>query len=191
MSFSTFQIYLRAFFPRVPLWHWVVMGVVALALTVGLIGRKRFSVYGSIALGVAFFMGLYLLDALALVRIDSRWVEHPGIDLGAELRRIISGNEENLMLMLFNTAVFAPFGLALGVFLKSTGMGFWRCLGRVTMVAFGLSLCIECIQWALHVGIFEVTDLVLNAVGAGIGMGIALGMLRLFINREHPINQVE
>ena len=176
MSFSTFQIYLRAFFPRVPLWHWVVMGVVALALTVGLIGRKRFSVYGSIALGVAVFMGLYLLDALALVRIGGRWVEHPGIDLGAELRRITSGNEENLMLMLFNTAVFAPFGLALGAFLRSTGMGLWRCLGRVTLVAFGLSLCIECIQWALHVGIFEVTDLVLNTVGAGMGGMIALAI---------------
>ena len=169
MSSSTFQIYLRAFFPRVPMWHWVVMGVVALALTVGLIGRKRFSVYGSIALGVAVFMGLYLLDALALVRIGGRWVEHPGIDLGAELRRITSGNEENLMLMLSNAVVFAPFGLALGAFLRSTGMGLWRCLGRVTLLAFGLSLCIECIQWALHVGIFEVTDLVLNGLGVVIG----------------------
>lgn len=172
MSFSTFQIYLRAFFPRVPLWHWVLIGVVALAVV--LIGRKRFSVYGSIALGVAVFMGLYLLDALALVRIGGRWVEHPGIDLGAELRRITSGNEENLILMLFNTAVFSPFGLALGAFLRSTGMGLWRCLGRVTLAAFGLSLCIEFIQWALHVGIFEVTDLVLNTVGAGMGWIISL-----------------
>ena len=150
------------------------MSVVGLALTVGLIGRKRLSVYGAIALGVAVFMGLYLLDALALVRIGGRWVEHPGIDLGAELRRITSGNEENLMLMLFNTAVFAPFGLALGAFLKSTGMGLWRCLGRVTLVAFGLSLCIECIQWAFHVGIFEVTDLVLNTVGAIVWAGVAV-----------------
>ena len=181
MSFSTFQIYLRAFFPRVPVWHWVVMGVVALALTVVLIGQKRFSVYGSIALGVAVFMGLYLLDALALVRIGGRWVEHPGIDLGAELRRITSGNEENLMLMLFNTAVFAPFGLALGAFLRSTGMGLWRCLARVTLVAFGLSLCIECIQRPFHVGIFEVTDLVLNPVGAGMG-GIVVMFLGLDAN---------
>ena len=52
MPFSTFQIYLRAFFPRVPMWHWVVMGVVTLALTVVLIGRKRFSGYGPIAFGV-------------------------------------------------------------------------------------------------------------------------------------------
>lgn len=173
MPFSTFQIYLRALFPRVPLWHWVVMGVVA--LTVCLIGRKRFTVLGSIALGTAVFMGLYLLDALALVRIGGRWVEHPGIDLGAELQRITSGNEENLVLMLFNTAVFVPFGLALGAFLRSTGMGSWRCLGRVILVAFGLSLCIECIQWALHVGIFEVTDLVLNGVGGIVGAFVACG----------------
>jgi len=73
------------------------------------------------------------------------------------------------MLMLFNTAVFAPFGFALGVFLRSTGVGLWRCLRQVALVAFGLSLCIECIQWALHVGIFEVTDLVLNTVGARMG----------------------
>ena len=37
-------------------------------------------------------------------------------------------------------------------------------------MAFGLSLCIECIQGALHVGIFEGTDLVLNTVGAGMGV---------------------
>ena len=173
MSFSTFLIYLRAFFPHLPLWHWVVIGVVA--LTVCLIGRKRFIVHGSIALGTAFFMGLYILDALALVRIGSRWVEHPGFDLGAEFQRITSGNEENLMLMLFNMAVFVPFGLALGVFFRSTGMGLWRCLGRVTLVAFGLSFCIECIQWVLHVGIFEVTDLVLNTAGAGVGGGVVFG----------------
>jgi len=59
-------------------------------------------------------------------------------------------------------------------------MGMWRCLGRVTLVAFGLSLCIECIQLALHIGIFEETDLVLNTVGVGIG-----GIIFLIFPRIH------
>lgn len=59
--------------------------------------------------------------SLALIRIGGRWVERPSIDLGAELRRITFGNEEDLM--LFSAAVFALFELALGAFLRSIGMG--------------------------------------------------------------------
>ena len=123
MTFSTFQIYLRAFFPSIPVWHWLVMG--GLSLAVGVIWRKRLSAFGATALGVTVFLGLYLLDALALVRIGSHWVDHPGIDLRAEVQRVASGNEENLMLMLFNTAVFVPFGVALAGVLVSTGMASW------------------------------------------------------------------
>ena len=172
MSFSTFQIYVRAFFPSIPVWHWVVMAVLSLTLAGVLIWRRKLSALGAVALGVAVFMGLFLLDALALVRIGSSWVEHPGIDLGTEFQRIASCDEESLMLMLFNVAVFVPFGMALAVFLVSMGMGKWQCLGRVALVALGLSLCIECIQLVFHVGIFELTDLVLNTVGALIGGGV-------------------
>ena len=40
-----------------------------------------------------------------------------------------------------------------------------RRLGLAALVGFGLSLTIECLQLLLHVGFFELTDLVMNTVG--------------------------
>ena len=37
-------------------------------------------------------------------------------------------------------------------------------------------MCIECLQLVLRVVFFEVTDLVMNTVGAGVGAGLAAGM---------------
>lgn len=176
MSFSRLQLYIRAFFPRIPIWHWALVVLHALVLTGFLVTRKRLPIYGTVALGVVLFIGLYLLDALALIRFGSNRVAHPNIDLAAEFQRIVSGNEENQMLMLFNTIVFVPFGFVLLVFLLSTGMGRRRGLERVALIAFGLSFCIECIQSLFRVGNFEVTDLVLNTMGGVIG-----GCLALFI----------
>ena len=57
--------------------------------------------------------------------------------------------------------------------------GSWRRVGLVTLAAFGLSLCIECLQLVLHVGFFEVTDLVMNTVGGGVGGLVAGRIMRL------------
>ena len=62
--------------------------------------------------------------------------------------------------------------------------GFWRRVGLVTLAAFGLSLCIECLQLVLHVGFFEVTDLVMNTVGGGVGGLVAGGIVRLVKERR-------
>ena len=37
-----------------------------------------------------------------------------------------------------------------------------------------MSLCIEILQPALHVGFFELTDLVMNTVGGAIGAGMSV-----------------
>lgn len=174
MSFSTFLVYLRAFFPRIPDWHWIVIGVVSLALTIYSLSHKKCSTYGAVALGLAVFIGLYLLDALALNRVGMEGVREAGIDLEAEWHRLLHGGRENRMQMLFNVAAFTPLGFAMAEFWVSKGMDTWRCLGRMTLAAFGLSLCIECIQMFFSVGIFELTDLVLNTAGAVIGAGLSL-----------------
>lgn len=72
---------------------------------------------------------------------------------------------------LSNIAVFVPFGSFLSEFLASAkrlrpGRRFWLA----TLAGFGLSLCIESLQLLLHVGFFELTDLVMNTVGAGMGV---------------------
>ena len=76
-----------------------------------------------------------------------------------------------------NIAAFVPFGFFLAEFLASlnrTGTGTGSCLqvGWALLAAFGLSLCIECLQLVLKVGFFEVTDLVGNGVGARKVVGV-------------------
>lgn len=175
MPFSTFQIYLRAFFPRIPDWHWIVILVVSLSLAIFTLSQKKCSAYGAVALGLAVFIGLYLLDALALHRIGVEGARKTGIDLEAEWHRLLYGGEENRMLMLFNVAAFVPFGFFLAEFLASTKrFSAGRQIELVVLTSFGLSLCIECIQLVFRVGIFELTDLVLNSAGAVVGVGISL-----------------
>ena len=68
-----------------------------------------------------------------------------------------------------------PFGFFLGEWLASLNrVGAWHRVVLVTFAAFGLSLCIECLQLVLHVGFFEVTDLVMNSVGGGVGAGLSV-----------------
>ena len=177
MPFSTFQIYLRVFFPRIPSWHLIVLGVVCSALTIYTLSQTKCSTYGAIALGLAVFIGLYLLDALALNRIGLEGTRKTGFDLESEWHRLLYGGEENRILMLFNVAAFVPFGFFLEAFLASKKrFSAGRRIGIGVLTGFGLSLCIECIQLVFRVGIFEVTDLVLNTFGAGIGAGMVLGI---------------
>ena len=175
MSFSTFQIYLRVFFPRIPDWHWIVIGMASLALTIYTLSQKKCSSYGAVALGLAVLIGLYLLDALALNRIGMEGVRKTGFDLESEWNRLLHGGEENLMLMLFNAASFVPFGFFLAEFLTTAKrFSAGRLIGLVALAGFGFSLCIECIQLVFRVGIFELTDLVLNTAGAVTGVGLSL-----------------
>ena len=182
MSFATLQAYVRAFFPELPAPHWIGMGVLALVLTVFLSLRRKYPLYGAVALGLTVLLGLFLLDGLVLIRRGgSLSGEGRGIDLAAEYRRLVSGNEEILFLILFNIAVFVPFGFTLAEFLASakrlTG---WRCLKYVVLTALGLSLCLGGLQLILRAVIFELTDLVLNAAGAALGAALPLACRALF-----------
>ena len=180
MPISTFQNYLRAFFPHLPAWHWVVLGILTLTVSaIALIKRKR--VYGAIALGLAVGMGLALPDALVFIRIGGLYNLRTGFNLAAEWHRLLSANEEILMLMFFNLAVFVPFGALIEEALAAARItGFWKRLAIVALIAFTLSLCIESLQLILKVGMFEVTDLVLNTAGAVLGGLVASGIRRMF-----------
>ena len=51
---------------------------------------------------------------------------------------------------------------------------------------FALSLCVECLQWVLRVGFFELTDLVLNTLGACAG-ALLTAAVRSSRSREETI----
>ena len=169
-----FQAYLRTFFPQLPVAHWIGICVLSVAIAAFLARRRRYPVYGAVALGLTLLLGLFLLDALALVRcVDAPLVDRSGLDLSAEYRRLVSWEEDTRYLVLFNVAVFAPFGFVLAEFLASAKrLKGWRCLAYVALTAFGLSLCIEILQLLFRVGIFELTDLVLNTAGATLGAAL-------------------
>lgn len=159
------------------------MGVMALISSVILLVWKRTTVYGSIVLGITVFTGLFLLDTLVLTRCLDIMPSFSGhkIDLAAEYDRLINGGAPRRIEELKNVLAFIPFGFFLSELLSSTKrFGPWHRLGYVALIAFGLSLCIETLQLLLSIGFFEVTDLVTNTVGGGVGASLAL-LVRRFL----------
>lgn len=153
---STLQTYIRGILAHIPGVHWAVIGLGSLALTVFLAGRRKCSVYGAIPLGIAVFSGLFLLDTAVGIRYLGIMRHSTGHNLTLDFSRMFRKSVETLS----NIAVFVPFGFFLGEWLASSNRtGSWRRVGLVTLAAFGLSLCIECLQLVLKVGFFEVTDL--------------------------------
>lgn len=179
--------YARGILSQIPWMHWAVMGVVSLALTVILLIRKKCSVYGAIALGLTVFMGLFLLDAAVGIRYWGIMKHAAGHDLTLDFSRMFRKSGQGPVETLSNIAVFVPFGFFLGEWLASSNRtGSWRRVGLVTLAAFGLSLCIECLQLVLRVGFFELTDLLMNTLGAALGAALGAG-LALAGRRVHCI----
>ena len=67
------------------------------------------------------------------------------------------------------------FGLFLSGFFLATGKGRWRSLWVATLAGLGLSLLIESLQLVFHIGIFELTDIILNTFGTFVGAALPLG----------------
>ena len=65
------------------------------------------------------------------------------------------------------------FFMSVGRFGASSAFSARRQIGLVALAAFGLSLCIESLQLILRLGVFEITDLVLNTVGGVIGAWVS------------------
>jgi glycopeptide antibiotics resistance protein len=149
-------------------------------------------VYGAIALGLTVFCGLFILDTAVVIRYFGIMKHTSGHNLTLDFSRLFQESGQRPVETFSNFAVFVPFGLCLAEFLadalavssagpKSTAkrLGAWRRIGRVALASLGLSLCIECLQLALHVGFFELTDLVLNTVGGGFGAWVSMGVRKV------------
>lgn len=185
MTGSALQEYARGILTHIPWEHWVVMGVVSLALTVMLLIRKKCSVYGAIALGLTVFMGLFLLDAAVVIRYLGITPHTSGCNLTLDLSRIFRKSGQGPAESISNIAAFVPFGFFLGEFLASTKrLDSWRRIGWVVLAAVCLSLSIEFLQLVLKVVFFEVMDLGMNTVGGGVGGLVAGGIMSLVKERR-------
>lgn len=66
--------------------------------------------------------------------------------------------------MISNLVAFIPFGVMLGVIFKRAAFGY------KLLVIFAFSLAAEIIQYALAIGVADITDLIMNTLGGFIGL---------------------
>ena len=115
------------------------------------------------------------MDTAVLIRIGDGVVHKTGFDPAYELHYFIYGGMVRWTEMFANIAAFVPFGLFWGEFLSEAfAVAGRRRIWVVALCAFGLSLCIEGLQLLLKLGVFEVTDLVLNTIGGTVGAWISV-----------------
>ena len=184
----SFRTYVSQILAHLPWTHWVVIAGVPLALTVFLLTKKKSSVYGAAAIGLTIFIGLLLLDSTVVNRCFGTIPKSSGVDLS--FRNFFQIPKNRWVEFLPNFCVFIPFGFFLSEFLSTTKrIRSRRRLGLATLAAFGISLSIECLQRILHVGFFELTDLVLNTVGGCVGGGVSVMGRWLWMRgrRSYPI----
>lgn len=168
MSFTALLTYGRNILAHIPWEHWTVMGV--LAVMTFLWARKKCPVYGAVSLGFAVFVGLLLLDTAVGIRYWGLYDHGSGIVFKFDLDRLFRGTGQSRVELFSNVAVFIPFGFFLSEYLASAGrLQHFRRVGFATLVAFGLSLCMECLQLVFHVGFFEWVDMMMNTIGAFVG----------------------
>lgn len=155
--------------------HWLILAILSLAIIVILLFQHKYSVYGTILLGIAAFICLFFLDTAVLIRFRGGFYHSTGFDFVSEYHRLINGSKNDRLQIILNVIVYVPLGVILSEFYSSTRrISFGYQIKCVSLVSFGLSLCIECLQLLLQVGVFELTDLVMNTIGSIIGMSIAL-----------------
>ncbi len=170
MLYSAIRSYLQYNISHFLYSHWVIIGLISLIFTVFMLIQKKYSIYGTIVLGITLFVSLFLFDAMVITRFGHSIHESNSFDFVAEYERLFHGSISQRVPILINCVAFCPFGFFLSEFLFSTKSSVDKNqLVVITVSAFGFSLIIECLQLFLHLGLFELTDLVMNTAGAFVG----------------------
>lgn len=79
--------------------------------------------------------------------------------------------------MISNLVVFIPLGVLLGLNFKQTT--FWQKLAAI----FAGSLAVEVIQFALAIGVADITDVIMNTLGGFIGIACYKGASKYLNNK--------
>jgi len=175
MPYSTFKEYLHLYIHHIDWTRLMVIFILSLTLFAILLFRKKYSVYGSIALVFTVFFCLFLVDSMVLIRFIQINSNGSGFDLQSEYYRLVHGTKDERAQMLFNIIAFVPFGFFLSEFFSAvTKYSLKQKMGFVALVSLGLSLCLEFLQLLFRIGMFELTDLAMNTIGAIAGATLAL-----------------
>lgn len=79
--------------------------------------------------------------------------------------------------MIANIVAFIPFGVVLGVNFKPVAFRY-----KIAVI-FAFSLAVELIQFALAIGVADITDLIMNTLGGFIGLAI-YGVVSKYTNER-------
>ena len=188
MSLLALLTFVHDILAHVPWFHWMFMIVMSVVLMGFLWIRKKCSAYAALALGIAVFIGLLLLDTAVYIRYLGFLKHRSGHHWGFAINRLLNGSNMAKSEIVSNIAVFVPFGFFLAEWLASLNRtSAWRRIGHVALASFGLSLCIECLQLSLHVGFFELTDFVMNTLGGFVGALISAELRKVMGYRSHAL----
>lgn len=183
MLVSKLQKYVYIVLAHVPWTHWALFGVLSMVLILFLLIRQKCSGYGAIALGISFFICLFILDTAVLIRYFGIMKHTTGYDLSLDFSRFFRKKGDGPAEIISNIIIFVPFGFFLSEYFSATKRyNTWRRIGFVALTAIGISLCIELLQFILKTGYFELMDLLMNSLGAVLGASVA-SLLRLLITK--------
>lgn len=176
-----FRTYIRAIFTHIPWTHWIVIGLLSLIGTLLHLYYKKDFVYSAILFGFIVFTSLLILDTSIVIRLLGILPHTSGFDFVAEYNRLFHGNKAQHYQILFNLFAFVPLGLFMSEYLSEMKqLNVKRIIYVLITISFAISLCIECLQLILRVGIFEITDLVTNTTGALVGTSLAMLERKMF-----------
>ena len=132
-----------------------------------------------------------MIDAL-ITREDNVFFSHAGFNLKAIMRGLVGiltrrslGGGSTLTQQIAGTLYCDRSDKSVVRKLKELWWAIQMERRYSTLAGFGLSLCIECLQLLLRVGFFELTDLVMNTLGAFVGVLISTGLRKVVGERSH------
>jgi glycopeptide antibiotics resistance protein len=115
--------------------------------------RILFAAYLFILLWLVLFKFSY--DPISVVR-----------DFQTRSFNLIPFTRANRGEMIANLVTFIPFGVMLGVNFKEVSFRYKMA------VIFAFSLAVELIQYALAIGVADITDLIMNSLGGFMGLAV-------------------
>lgn len=173
MSLSAFLSYIQSFSSQIPLGHWCVITIVSLLVT--LLTWKKFHRYGAIVLGITVFLSLIVLDAAVLIRFCDKSHHVQKYTYKVKFDWLVSVSDDRRIEIVSNFIAFIPLGFFLSEFLsEARQFNPWRWIGYVALSGFCFSLCVESLQIILRVGVFDLTDLLMNTLGTFVGGSMAI-----------------
>jgi glycopeptide antibiotics resistance protein len=112
---------------------------------------------------ITLFVRTYDLEVKTLLNPLSKY-NQIGNSLASDGVKCFSKNKGMIMEIVLNILLFIP----LGYLVPAVKDAFRKCW-KILLLGLGLSVFIEVSQLVLHMGCFDVADLLHNTLGAGIG----------------------